>query len=209
MQIERPMNIQLFADENVDTANSQEAQTQNGKSEQSKTETEKMVSKDLFDKATSEIAELKKQMKEMQKNGKSEAELKEIDLKEKDELLAKRNKELNDLYVKLNYANAIANVAEIKAKIKLDNDANMETVLNAIVTNNGDETSVRSKALSALMTSIYEKGVADAKSQEWSEMSAGIKSGGDVKSNNKVNAYIKNISKNNNVDTSNIKDIFK
>lgn len=209
MQIERPMNIQLFADENVDTTNSQEAQTQNGKSEQSKTETEKMVSKDLFDKATSEIAELKKQMKEMQKNGKSEAELKEIDLKEKDELLAKRNKELNDLYVKLNYANAIANVAEIKAKIKLDNDANMETVLNAIVTNNGDETSVRSKALSALMTSIYEKGVADAKSQEWSEMSAGIKSGGDVKSNNKVNAYIKNISKNNNVDTSNIKDIFK
>ena len=206
MYFEKPMNIQLFAEEGDTSAT--DTNSENTQKDTGAKNTENMVSKELFDNARSEIAELKKQMREMQKTGKSEAELKDLDLKEKEDELAKRGKELNDLYLKLNYANACANIAEAKAKIKLDNDKDLDLVLNAIVTNNGEETTSRSKAFSDLLTAVYEKGVADAKTQEWSGMTDGVKSGGSSGNNTMVD-FVKSISKNNSIDTSGIKDKFK
>ena len=211
MLFEKPINIQLFAEEeqnaNADTAQQGTKNTEEKGAQQQGTAT---VSKELLDNARSEIAELKRQMKELQKTGKSEAELKDLDLKEKDAELEKRGKELNELYIKLNQANANAKIAEIKAKINLENDTSMEAIVDALVTNNGDETTKRAETLSQLLSAVYEKGRTDAKSKEWSDMSNGITSGSGSKENNEALGFIKNLSKLNATgDTQSIKDKFK
>lgn len=219
MEFEKPINIQLFA-ESEGTANSSEANSQNNgnNTANNQNDTKNMVSKELFDKTASEVAELKKQLRELQKTGKSEAELRELDLKEKDDLIKgrdeeiqKRDKQLNELYIKLNQANANAKVAEIRAKINLENDTTMDTIINALVTNNGDETTKRADVLSQLLSAVYEKGRTDAKSKEWSGMSNGIASGGNnTGKDNETLSFIKNISKiNTPPNTQGIKDKFK
>ena len=204
MYFEKPMNIQLFAEnEDVGTtgtdvpANTQTTQTQT-------------VPKELFDKTASEVAELKKQLREMQKTGKSEAELKELDIKEKDAELQKRNEELAKLYVELNRANAKSILAETQAKINLKDTSLFENVIEAIVVDNGDLTKKRATELNKLINSVYEKAVADVKSNQWADMSKDIKSGGntDDKNTKQMNDFIKSIiPQNNNVEQ--IKNTYK
>lgn len=208
MYLEKPLNIQLFASESDNNNGSDSNLDNKTPKEQKQQETTSTVSKELYDKTASEVAELKKQLKELQKTGKSEAELKEIELKEKDLEIKKANEDLNNLYLQLNLANANANVAEIKSKINLENTESLDMLIQAIITTNGDETTKRSKAFSELLKSVYEKGISDSRQQEWSSMSNNIKSGSSSVDNETV-SFIKNISKNNNIDTTGIKDKFK
>ena len=210
MKFEKPfkINTQLFAEENTSeqqtTDNSINAQSQ--VNQESK---EKTVSKEVFDKTASELAEVKRKLRELEKNGKSDAEIKDLDLKNKDEELQKKNEELIKLYVQLNKANAVANISEIKAKINLDKNDFFDEVINALVTPDGELTDKRSKTFSKLVSAIYEKGIADAKSREWSSMSNGVKSGGNVNIDNEAKKLITEISKQHNYNTQSIKDKFK
>ena len=210
MKFEKPfkINTQLFAEENTPeqqtTDNSINAQSQ--VNQESK---EKTVSKEVFDKTASELAEVKRKLRELEKNGKSDAEIKDLDLKNKDEELQKKNEELIKLYVQLNKANAVANISEIKAKINLDKNDFFDEVINALVTPDGELTDKRSKTFSKLVSAIYEKGIADAKSREWSSMSNGVKSGGNVNIDNEAKKLITEISKQHNYNTQSIKDKFK
>lgn len=207
MEFEKPINIQLFAEseDNANTETSQKQETSNNKNE-----TTNMVSKDLFDKTASEVADLKKQLRELQKTGKSEAELKELDIKEKDAELQKRNEELHKLYVELNRANAKSILAETQAKIGLTDASAFDNIVDAIVVDNGEITKNRATELNKLLVSVYEKAISDVKSNQWSDMSKNIKTNGTSTNTNEKNRvdFIKSLNSNN-VDVSSIKDKFK
>ena len=209
MEFERPMNIQLFADEQgagtTETPNTETTQATSNTQQTTNT-----VSKELYDRTASEVAELKRQLKEIQKNGKSEAELKEIDLKEKDAELQKRNEELHKLYIELNRANAKSILAETQAKFNLKDPKLFDNVVEAIVVDNGDVTKARATALNDLLKAVYEKGVSDVKTNQWADMSKGLKSSGEAGSNEAKQRtdFIKSIV-GEQKDTSSIKDQFK
>lgn len=174
---------------NAQTSN----ETQTNQTQQIKTEN--TVSKAVFDKTASELAELKSKLKELEKNGKSEAELKEMDLKEKDAEIQEKNKQLGELYFKLNEANAKSIVSEAKAKIKLEDGKLFDSMVSALVTDDGELTSKRATAFSKLIMSIYEKGISDVKNHEWAGMSNGIKSG-EGGTSREIENYIKKMTSN-------------
>ena len=207
MYFEKPMNIQLFADEQGAETSAATADTKANVTQQ--TQTTNTVSKELYDKTASEVAELKRQLKELQKNGKSEAELKEIDLKEKDAELQKRNEELHKLYVELNRANAKSILAETQAKFNLKDPSMIDTVIDALVVDNGDITKSRATALNNLLKAVYDKGIADVKSNQWADMAKDVKSGNTSQNDEKQRIdFIKSIiPQNENVEK--IKDIYK
>lgn len=209
MEFEKPINIQLFA-ESEDSADAETSQKQVDDASTKQSDTKNTVSKDLFDKTASEVAELKKQLRELQKTGKSEAELRELDIKEKDAELQKRNEELHKLYVELNRANAKSILAETQAKIGLTDTSNFDNIIDAIVVDNGEITKSRATELNKLLVSVYEKAISDVKSNQWSDMSKNIKTNGistDSNDKNRVD-FIKSLNSNN-VDVSSIKDKFK
>lgn len=206
MYFEKPMNIQLFADEQgagtSETTTATPTQTQQQPSP--------TVSKELYDKTASEVAELKRQLRELQKTGKSEAELKELDIKEKDAELQRRNEELVKLYVELNRANAKSILAETQAKFNLKDASLLDNAIEAIVTDNGDLTKKRAENLNNLLKAVYDKAVADIKSNQWASMTSDIKSnGGNSSSNDKQRVdFIKSIIPQNE-DVQKIKDIYR
>ena len=209
MEFEKPINIQLFA-ESEDSADTETSQKQVDDASTKQSDTKNTVSKDLFDKTASEVAELKKQLRELQKTGKSEAELRELDIKEKDAELQKRNEELHKLYVELNRANAKSILAETQAKIGLTDASAFDNIVDAIVVDNGDITKSRATELNKLLVSVYEKAISDVKSNQWSDMSKNIKTNGISTNTNDKNRidFIKSLNSNN-VDVSSIKDKFK
>lgn len=209
MEFEKPINIQLFA-ESEDSADTETSQKQVDDTSTKQSDTKNTVSKDLFDKTASEVAELKKQLRELQKTGKSEAELRELDIKEKDAELQKRNEELHKLYVELNRANAKSILAETQAKIGLTDASAFDNIVDAIVVDNGDITKSRATELNKLLVSVYEKAISDVKSNQWSDMSKNIKTNGISTNTNDKNRidFIKSLNSNN-VDVSSIKDKFK
>lgn len=209
MEFEKPINIQLFA-ESEDSADAETSQKQVDDTSTKQSDTKNTVSKDLFDKTASEVAELKKQLRELQKTGKSEAELRELDIKEKDAELQKRNEELHKLYVELNRANAKSILAETQAKIGLTDASAFDNIVDAIVVDNGDITKSRATELNKLLVSVYEKAISDVKSNQWSDMSKNIKTNGISTNTNDKNRidFIKSLNSNN-VDVSSIKDKFK
>lgn len=176
MYFEKPMNIQLFAEGQGATTEASETTNAQPQSTQTSQPTS-TVSKELYDKTASEVAELKRQLRELQKTGKSEAELKELDIKEKDAELQRRNEELVKLYVELNRANAKSILAETQAKFNLKDASLLDNAIEAIVTDNGDLTKKRAENLNSLLKAVYDKAVADIKSNQWASMSNGIKSG--------------------------------
>lgn len=210
MYFEKPINIQLFADDdNENNQNNNNENQSQSQTNQSNSQNTNMVSKELYDKTASEVADLKKQLRELQKNGKSEAELKDLDIKEKDAELQKRNEELNKLYVELNRANAKSILAETQAKFNLKDASLIETAIESIVTNDGELTKQRADNLNKLLNAVYEKAVSDVKSNEWSSMANGVKSGGNTSyDNKKVTDFVKSIMLNQ-TDTNSIKDKFK
>lgn len=209
MYFEKPMNIQLFAEGQGATTEASETTNAQPQSTQTSQPTS-TVSKELYDKTASEVAELKRQLRELQKTGKSEAELKELDIKEKDAELQRRNEELVKLYVELNRANAKSILAETQAKFNLKDASLLDNAIEAIVTDNGDLTKKRAENLNNLLKAVYDKAVADIKSNQWASMTSDIKSnGGNSSSNDKQRVdFIKSIIPQNE-DVQKIKDIYR
>lgn len=138
------------------------------------------VSKKLFDKTSSELAELKRQLKDYQDKGKSAEELAAQRLQElQDEIATKEHKQ-KELNLKLSKANAMANVAEAKTKINLDKESlkDFDSVFNALVNDDETVTTSNSTSLNKLLLKVYQKGVDDAKLGNLNSHTAGIVTGG-------------------------------
>lgn len=170
-------NLQLFGDgEAVENATPEVVETQPVE------EKVKTVSKELFDKTSSELAAMKKQMKELENKGKTNEQITADAIAEKEQLLKDYDLKLREASIKLNKANAMSIVSEAKVKIALDSkNTDFESLLNCIVSDDEDKTAKNADCFNKLVLAIYEKGFNDSKKSEWSSMTNGIKSTNDGK----------------------------
>ena len=137
-----------------------------------KTETEKVVSKELFDKASNELAQLKKELKELKDVGKSAEQKTQDALAELDQAKKQKQEELDNLTIKLNKATSIATLAEIKSKINLsDKDTEFDGLIDELIVLDGDKTSKRISSFKGLIEKVYNKGFEQAKQGGWNSMS--------------------------------------
>lgn len=146
--------------------------------EEQKTEP-KTVSKELFDKTASELAEKKRQLAEREKRltelenaGKTAEQLKADELIKIEQLLKEKTLALSN-------ATAISETATAKATIGLDNkDKTFDEVVNLMVNEDNELTATNSSKFSKLLIDVYNKGKTDALKDEHSKTADGIKTGG-------------------------------
>lgn len=176
--------------ENQETKTTETAQvdaTENVATETAKIETKtSTVSKNLFDKTASDLAEAKRQLKELQNKDKSAEELIAQRSQELQDEIALKEQKFKELNLKLSKANATANVAEAKTKINLDKESlkDFDSVFNALVNDDETITTSNSIAFNKLLIKVYQKGVDDAKLGNLNSHTVGITTGGSANSSN-------------------------
>lgn len=137
----------------------------------------KTVSKELFDKTSSELASVKKQIKELQNKGKTDEQITADAIAEKEQLLKDYDLKLKETSFKLNKATAVSIVSEAKVKIALEKEnPDFDNFLNIIVSDDEENSVKNAKCFNKLALTIYEKGFNDSKKAEWGNMTNEIKS---------------------------------
>lgn len=144
------------------------------------------VSKNLFDKTASDLAEAKRQLKELQNKDKSAEELIAQRSQELQDEIALKEQKFKELNLKLSKANATANLAESKTKINLDKESlkDFDSVFNALVNDDENITLNNSTALNRLLLKAYGKGIDDAKLGNLDSHTVGITTGGSANNSN-------------------------
>lgn len=169
---------------------------------------QKVVSKELFDKTSSELAQLKKQLKEAENKGKTAEQLKQDELAEKEAKLLEIENKLKESTLKTNKATVASLTAEVKAKIALDPKTTEFTELIDILVNE-DETITTKNAttFSNLLAKVYEAGFNSANANKWNSMSNGVKNGTSTNNSASYGARAAEFSKVQ--DTDNVKNLYK
>lgn len=176
---EKFINIQLFADDEKSSEpekSDTDTKSTTNETQQTppviKTSNEKVVSKDLFDKTANELSQLKKELKELKDVGKSTEQKTQDALAELDQAKKQKQEELDNLTIKLNKANSIATLSDIKSKINLsDKDTEFDGLIDELVMLDGDKTSKRIISFKGLLEKVYNKGFEQAKQGGWNSMS--------------------------------------
>jgi hypothetical protein len=192
MEKEKFINLQLFGEnqdpQKPEVENSAYKQLNEKTKDLQKTNSfanETSVSKELFDKKMSEMAELSRKLKEYEntikeyENINKTAEQKAQDaLAELEQAKAERQRELDELTIKFNKASAIADISEIRGKLKLsDSDKDIDTLIEHLVELDADKTKSKVSVFKGLLESVYNKGFETAKQGGWNAMSNNIASG--------------------------------
>lgn len=177
------INVQLFGeDANVDNDNIDKG------NDKSKDEDNKFVSKELFDKTSSELASLKRQLKEIQNKGKTAEQL-------KDDAIAEKDQKLKELTIKLNKASAGSIISESKAKINFEaNDDSIDSFIDTLINEDEEITKQNAIAFNKLLLAVYNKGVNDTTKNVRSNTGNNTRTGSD---SNKEMSVGERIAKNN------------
>lgn len=113
--------------------------------------------KELFDKASSEIASLKKEFKNLQNEGKTKEQIEAEEKTAKDNLI-------KELQFKLNKQLVNTEIATVKSTIGYkDNETDINSFIDVLVGDDETKTSTNSKLFSKLLLDAYNKGVNSAK----------------------------------------------
>lgn len=122
----------------------------------------KTVSKDLYDKTSSELADAKKRIKELESAGKTEQQRKDDEIAEKEQAILQKEKELAEKQVLLNKANIVKELAEVKATIGLDeNVAKIDDFVDFILDDDETKSVENAKNFAKLLKEVYNKGAND------------------------------------------------
>lgn len=173
------INIQLFGDEpkaenneNLETDKASEPDKKQNEEPKKQEMQEKVVSKELFDRTSNELAQLKKELKELKDVGKSTEQKAQDALAELEVAKKQKQEELDGLVIKLNKANSLALLSEIKSKINFtEKDIELDSIINELVTLDGEKTNTRINTFKGLIEKVYNKGFEQAKQGSWSSMS--------------------------------------
>lgn len=148
----------------------------------------KTVSKELFDKNASELAQIKKDLKALQDKGKTEEQIKADTIAEKEALIAEKENLLKEATKKLNNATALSLIAEAKNKIALQNkNVDIDKLVGAFVTDSEEDVKTNASALNSLLIAAYEKGASDTKNGIIKGGSKDITVGVDIETNDFIN----------------------
>lgn len=187
MEKERLINLQLFAEnkemQKPEVENNADKQPAEKPKEVQKEKTnpianEPSVSKELFDRKMSEMAELNRKLKEYENMNKTAEQKAQDALAELEQAKAERQRELDELTVKFNKASAIADISEIRGKLKLsDSDKDIDTLIEHLVELDADKTKSKVSVFKGLLESVYNKGFEAAKQGGWNAMSNNTASG--------------------------------
>lgn len=175
-KINKFINLQLFADENenADVENNQDnkqAQSE-AKKQEPKTQEDKLISKNLFDKVSSEAAQLKKKLRELEDKDKSNEQKAQDILAELEQAKADKQRELDELTVKFNKSTAIAELAELKGKLEFtEKDTEIDDLVNHLIELDGEKSKSKITAFKGLIEKVFTKGFESAKKGSWGAMS--------------------------------------
>lgn len=142
------------------------------------------ISKKLFDETASELAQEKRKRKALEDKGKTDEQLKEDAIAEKEALIAEKETLLKEATKKLNNATALSLIAEAKNKIALQNkNVDIDKLVGAFVTDSEEDVKTNASALNSLLIAAYEKGASDTKNGIIKGGSKDITVGGDIETN--------------------------
>lgn len=190
------INIQLFADDPKPPETPPDVTNDLKPPETTKDiDTQKVISKELYDKLASELANLKKEKRDLENKGKTAEQLTADALAEKENELNELNTKFKEISLKTNKAIANSIISEIKAKVGFDaKSTEFEDVLLSLVNEDEIITTKNATSLNKLATSLYNKGFNDAKKGDWGDMSKGITSNGNGKPLSNGAKYAKELS---------------
>lgn len=199
MKKEKFIKLQLFGEnqdpQTTEVADNADKQPAEKTKEQQKDKTNSManeptVSKALFDKKMSEMAELSRKLKEYENMNKTAEQKAQDALAELEQAKAERQRELDELTIKFNKASAIADISEIRGKLKLsDNDNDIDTLLGYLVELDADKTKSKVSIFKGLLESVYNKGFEAAKQGGWNAMANNTASGQPAQSKSQFAKY--------------------
>lgn len=188
------INLQLFAENGMvsepvaQATTQQQTDLQQNANEEKKEQT---VSKELFDKKTSELAELKRKLKEYEDRNKTAEQKAQDALAELEAKIAEKEKEHQEVLIKLNRANAVAELAEFKSKLSFAEKENkmFDEFVDYLVDIDSEKTGKKVTAFKGLLEQIFNKGFDMARQGSWSALSS-IKTASGSANKTEYEAYL-------------------